>query len=781
MLKRIKFNFSFAYVFLFFGWGEVHGESAGSQGAVLESQSEIIRLLEEDLSIEELLARKVISASKKPQRIIDAPANIMIIDREQIKERGYRNLSELLADLPGFNVVTGQPAGEYPTHIMVRGIGDVGQTKMLVMVDGVDQNDISSHWSRNLGYNFAFIDVERVEVISGPGSALYGADAYAAVVNVITRDRDSLFEGARNKLLAETALYYGSYNTITPEILLGYQWENDAAFWIVGRWYYSEGDMGIGRPDPGNYFHNNYEPTTVTTTEAGDVANTNDDGSPIALADGFDTSVDDLYFRGVYELNGFSLGFNWWLKREGLGSEVVGYEYFANTPGVPYQVEHSGYTVYVKNSGEITDKLSSNSKMFYRNTSILPNTEFVYTYKYQSVGPYKDKSKNYHGEGFAYGLDQQFDWELSEANGVTGGVMLEKKIQQYAGIGLGVTQDVSSNVVDSTYDTETPSVVPVYYTNEAGLYLQDEHKFSDAAVLTLGGRLDYNSTYGKSINPRVALVGTLSDMFGYKVLYGESFKAPSVFELYDEWRGNEDLEPEMIKTSELELNYFLAKRVLVKANFFHSRLENLIVVAPNPVSGAAKPIIYQNIGQTNFSGGGLVLNFELFQRFSFFSNYMFLIGEDFTEEVYNVPTHKAFLGMNYLIKNRVNINLTGLWSGRVKAPETALYYYPKTSSTIAGVGYDYVTEEDPDGYLDGYFLMNLTVTGKSLFKSAQVEPHLVVKNLLNTQYMTMGRQSADGVRPVDSAQPSVQNPNGFSPPYHPQPGIEVLFGLRYAL
>jgi hypothetical protein len=84
--------------------------------------------------------------------------------------------------------------------------------------------------------------------------------------------------------------------------------------------------------------------------------------------------------------------------------------------------------------------------------------------------------------------------------------------------------------------------------------------------------------------------------------------------------------------------------------------------------------------------------------------------------------------------------------------------------------------------MDGHFLLNLTLTARNLFGTdAKLEPQLIVRNLLDTDYTGIGRQSGSGMRPVDALQPTMQNPSGFIPPYHPQPGRELFFVLRYSI
>ena len=274
-----------------------------------------------EMGLGELVELEVFTASRKHQRISAAPANIIVITSETIERRGYRTLEGVLRDLPGFDFTTSQPAGEYPTHFIFRGITDVGQTNVLVMVDGIVRNDISNDWAMYLGYNLPLSDVEKIEVVSGPGSALYGANAYAGVINIITKTADGLFENeAKTRSVLDLKNTYGVDQTIAPEIFVGYKFQNGLTAQLAGRWYKTDGDGGLDRPDPGNYFHNNYEPDVILTTEFGDIPNErNPDGRTRRIPDGFKTGINDITLRGRIQKGGFTLGFTHWDKEEGLG------------------------------------------------------------------------------------------------------------------------------------------------------------------------------------------------------------------------------------------------------------------------------------------------------------------------------------------------------------------------------------------------------------------------------------------------------------------------------
>src|SRR5690606_32204824 len=78
---------------------------------------------------------QVVSASRRGQRISEAPSNIVVLTQEMIRRRGYLTMTEALQDVPYFDFTTFHDSGEYPTHFLLRGLTDVGQTKVLTMED----------------------------------------------------------------------------------------------------------------------------------------------------------------------------------------------------------------------------------------------------------------------------------------------------------------------------------------------------------------------------------------------------------------------------------------------------------------------------------------------------------------------------------------------------------------------------------------------------------------------------------------------------------------------
>lgn len=784
-----------------------------------EKSKEILKQLGEE---------EVITASRTSQKISDAPSKVVVFSRDTIHERGYRTLTELLQDVPGFDFNSFNDSGEYPTDLILRGISDVGQTQILLMENGVIQNDIGNGWLRHVQFDTVLVDVERIEIILGPGSSLYGANAYAGLINIITRKGKSLFTKKNATVMGDTRLQVGANNTYMPEGMFAFKLPNDMIFQLAGRYYNTNGDKGKGRPDPGNYFNNNFEPNQVQIAPDPNRIIVNNDrtlfGTSKPLTNGFDNSAKDFFVRGALSKDGLTIGFNIWDVKEGLGTYVPSYEYFTNTKGIPFMKHHRGYYVNASYETSITQKLFSTSKIYYRNTTIMPDTGFVYTYRYQSIDspmingqpgvPTYDKAKQYYGPSTMTGAQQQFNYNVTESNNLVFGLQLDKFIRQsisdsvgaigVGGVSLGRKQNTNSNVVDSAWESEKQSVAAVFYSTTTAGYIQDEQKFfNDKLSFTLGVRHDQDSDFGKIWTKRAAIIGKPIQWYNVKFLYGEAFKAPTVFQLYDEFRGNRNLKPQKIQTFEVENSFFINKIATLKAGYFMSLLDGQISEGrnPDPNAPATKSTIFQNFKPTHIFGYTFEGEISVTNEIKVFGNYTITRDRNMKtlfdiqangagnitsispiydgKEIDNIAAKKGNIGINILFFKKLNVNLRLNYVGKRKAPITNKYFQPY-DPTFISKNYPYQIEGTPDGYMSAYTLLNATITYKDIFGIEGLELQLIGRNILNKSYGGMGRQSGNAVRPIDGLQPSIRNPDGFVSPYHPQPGREIFFQIVYA-
>lgn len=193
-------NLSLLFIFLLFFTG-LH----------LQAQE---KSLDELLSLDmtDLLNLKVLSAIKGPEAILKVPATVRVITADEIRENGYFTLEDALADLPGFQFrnILG-----FNSYVFLRGVPSQNN-KILLLVDGIQINELNSG-GFYAGGQFNLTDVDRIEVVYGPASALYGTNAVCGIINILTRDPKET-QGGRAGVLAgnfhtrQADFRYGTYH-----------------------------------------------------------------------------------------------------------------------------------------------------------------------------------------------------------------------------------------------------------------------------------------------------------------------------------------------------------------------------------------------------------------------------------------------------------------------------------------------------------------------------------------------------------------------------------------
>src|SRR5476651_793742 len=183
----------------------------------------------EDLSLKELLDVKVVTASKTSQNSDMAPAAVTVVSKEQNRMRGYQSLLDLIMDLPDMKVddkIT--PASR--NSVTVRGIQ--GQQNFVILLDGVK---ISSPTNEALPVmeNYPVNLAEQVEILYGPASALYGADAVSGVINIITQKLP-----ANKDIMVDATAMAGTYGYINNTLFLAKRLGPTSSFTVSGQYNY---------------------------------------------------------------------------------------------------------------------------------------------------------------------------------------------------------------------------------------------------------------------------------------------------------------------------------------------------------------------------------------------------------------------------------------------------------------------------------------------------------------------------------------------------------------
>lgn len=176
-------------------------------------ETDLSSLLE--LPLDDLIAVPIITASRQVETRHDTPAHVMVVTRKQIQDRRYKNLADLLEDLPGVDFQRGTKSSQYNQFAMQ---GNLGPNRLLVLMDGI-RIAHPSGGNYPLAENMALYMAKQVEVLYGPAAALYGADAVAGVINIVT-------EAGNGDANSWVALGAGKNNTQEASLMTSFAGKN---------------------------------------------------------------------------------------------------------------------------------------------------------------------------------------------------------------------------------------------------------------------------------------------------------------------------------------------------------------------------------------------------------------------------------------------------------------------------------------------------------------------------------------------------------------------------
>ena len=720
------------------------------------------------MSLNELLNLEVISASRTKEKIIDAPANITVVTAKTIHQRGYQNLIDVLRDVPGFDFANIEDsAGEYTTHSVNRGLGgSPGNVQLLILVDGVVQNHIGFNWSQPWGNQQIFADLKKIEIIQGPGSASYGANAYSGVIHFITA-------ASNDEVTDQFSTLVGQNNLRTSSFVVDTQL-GELYLQASGRLSETDGDSGLERYDPAGYFSAQPWPLTQSQDYSNGqyVTNTPNPFAGQLQPAGFNNQSKDWALRGKATwqplnqglgVSRINLAFNKWAQQQGLGSYVAGFEY--QTRAKSYQKHHEAAHIALDVDYQITHHAILTSKLWYRENKQLPQTGFQYSYRFV------DLVKSYHSNNNQIGFEQQVQLDHLDANWLFGyRVQQSDKMNQITS--LGQYQNGQGASTQSDWESATSGLGLNQYANsgtsvvdEHAAYVQYQNKYGQRFNYTLGLRYDHSDEYGSTINPRLALIynaDSLVDNIDWRIkfLYGQAFREPSIFELTDEYRGNNHLKPESINTYEI-VNHWVSNNDMfdasLKASVFYSQQEDVITLQAQDSEGGS---VYINGKSDDTYGFSLDSHWNISPQIQTYANYQFTEGENnsSTLSLQHTAKHKINWGVSVdSFEQNLNINfrVNHLLSRAV--PPSNRYFVEKAPSVT---------------------LANLVVSWHGWSTSSvNITPQLLINNLFDKQFLGVGRQ--DGSSDISSYDPEYNiNPNGFTPPYHPQPGRTIAANIK---
>ena len=544
---------------------------------------------EEEIFFEDISS--VYTASKYEQPLSEAPSLVTLITADEISRFGYRTLAEILESVRGF-YTTDDRNYEYAG---VRGFGRPGDynTRILLMLNGQRLND-NVYDAAAIGYEFS-VDVntiERVEIVRGPGSSLYGTSAFFAVVNIITKTGRQL-KGLR------ADLELGSFGSARPSISYGDSFQNGVELYLNGSFLDSDGDD--------LYFSEFDDPSTNN----GFAVNTNYEQASNYIAT---VRWHDVSFQGAFQ------------SRE-KGVPTGSYETQFNDPR--NRTIDSAYYLRLGFEHTFDNSVTLDSQVDYGSYEF----DGRYVYDWADPGDPPDLVVNYdYGLATWWGAGVQLAAHAGKRNHVVGGADYRGSIDQ-----LQQNYDLDVYLDDSRSN------------NNWGLFIQDELKIHPRVTANLGARHDHYDTFGGTTNPRLALIYGFVDRASLKFLYGTAFRAPNAYELYyhDGFSLQKpalDLEPERIETYELGLEKQFGDELRATVSAYQNQIEDLIEQVEDPADGL---LVFRNVDYVESRGVELEVEGRLLSRLNGRISLAVQNTEDKStgERLSNSPKHLAKLNL----------------------------------------------------------------------------------------------------------------------------------------
>ena len=523
------------------------------------------------LSFQELLNLKVSTVSRREQSLDESPAFIEIITQDDLKRRGYKDLSYLLDDLGGVQIT--RTYGDNYFNSLWRGIRHTLGSSYLILIDGVKFNHLYNNEPEIMA-TFPLSSIKHVEIVHGPASVSYGNDAVVGIINIITN---------KDSKKGEAFIQAGNNNA---EIIDFSTFVKGERFQLRFSGRFDKGHLDMS--NAANYQWTN--PALLSNTD---------------IWGGFSSSHGAAHSKRSHK----ALEFNLFSETTEL---VAQYNELSTGYGFEYTFDHSlpnaglwienEHSLHWKQKIEINEDLVVNTLLRYRSSNINQDSFFIDGYLRadpETNEPQRLVEASYwESTNYSWTASTEMFWQISpEFNLLAGFEYEDKNLQKAYNIEFGPS--LPPEIVDSNYEFPLPpqqDSVPNNRvdTTQQGLYLLSQYQLSRSSDqvqhnLHFGIRSDYHSVFGRETSVRTGYVGQWQQTT-FKLFYGQAYQEPSARLLYGGWQGSgsdPELKPRHADTIEVNINYQL-KAVLLSANYFQMKSENLFNATESGALNAGK-------------------------------------------------------------------------------------------------------------------------------------------------------------------------------------------------
>ncbi|TQV71451.1 TonB-dependent receptor [Aliikangiella marina] len=671
-----------------------------------------------DMTLSELLNVEVITATKAPSSLKTVPATVYALSSKEIRQRGYHSLEDFLKDLPGIDFVDMQ--GTFPLIWAPRGSYGDENKRTLLLIDGVVENNILEGNVLG-GPQYSLHNVDRIEFLWGPASALYGANALSGVINIITRK-------GRNINGSELEILSGSYNTQAVKFLAGQQTDN-IEYSIAGSVYQTDGPVFKERNPAysASYVDNAYSVTGRLSYKALNLGYHRYD-RPMGYGQ---------FFNSANEVFGLPLfGF-----ANSEGQAIDNSLSPTEINGQPGTLWHSVTETAFVEWTQSVEQLNFKEKLYYRNSEIADDS-----YSYTLIdGDWAFIPFTHFSE--LAGVKFEVDYQISSSEQLILGLQYE-------------IRNVETGYRRRETVQNTPLVFAISGERESTDYKNassfGQYRFRPVAFqntsITLGARYDDNNVYGSTFNPRLGLVYA-EDSITIKTLMASAYRAPNSFDLFTETTvriANPNLKPEKSNNFEFSFGYQATDDIFLESILYYNRLTDMIV-SNVPIgdidNDGAVETQNQNFGKADLYGVEFRNRFSIGQSAKLFFNLTIQEADSKQSQqqsptetrVPNTAKYKSNLGIDWRLDESSSLYIAARYVG--------------ARSTAA---------TNPRVEVNDYFVSDIA-WNYSFSDRNNTSFNLKINNIFNNRYFDPAVRSADGLT---------------FPTQYEYPGINVLLSFR---
>ena len=593
-----------------------------------------------DMDLESLLDEVVFSASKHEETLGETPANVFIITDKMIRSYGCRSVADALGLVPGVYITD-----DYSYSQMgIRGIALAGDwnSRVLLMIDGrpvIDQYSGSSSFDAN-GLDIS--NIERIEVVKGPASSLYGSNAFLGIVNLITRSTN-------NNSVMLNSNYFSDTRFIKNNLYAYHRFDNDLELKLTGSWLNREGNKlffeEFSDYDNGNLFaldDEGYNQFYLDSSEfTGGYSDRKNDRESYFTHNRISWKNLALTVHSAHQTNGVSSSYYGSLfnRSENHYDEKMTYfdlEYLNEFRSNLFFQARLSYQHY-----EWADYIIYNYYAEEDSPDYLPGPVWIDT-EYDRQ----------------YAVESRIKYNLNDLNtAILGAEVQFHKIRHES----GETDAGGENITENIIPAEN-----VEYNGEIyNLYFMDEHKFSDRIKAVGGVHFNYFTYTTGKIMPKAALVVKPYEQGTWKFIASRGFRSPSFYQLTyndgDFFVDNPDLEPELISNYEVIAMHEFPYGFQADISANYSRISNLIIQTIIDESDPAHPggdypeeiSQHRNLGQIETKCLEFSMQRNIIYDLSGFINVTYqdvkILDHEQDDNPYNSPHWLGNLGLAYQV------------------------------------------------------------------------------------------------------------------------------------